>query len=72
MPRSGETVHEREEPEKLEYADPDVEDGDQGVRRYYREPPELSQLLAIAIGAFVVLAALVAVGVYLVRRGMGR
>jgi hypothetical protein len=65
-------VAEPKEPEKLDYADPALEHEDQGARRYYREPPELEQLMVIGIVVVLVLVGLAALAVYLVRQGIGR
>jgi len=62
---------EPKQPEKLDYADPDVDD-ERGPQRYYREPPELEQLLGIASMIVIVLIVLAVFAVYLVRHGMGR
>ena len=62
---------EPKQPEKLDYADPHLDD-DKGVQRYYREPPELEQLLGIAGMVVMVLLVLVVLAVYLLRGGIGR
>jgi hypothetical protein len=61
---------EPKQPEKLEYADPHLDD-DKGVQRYYREPPELEQLLGIAGMVAMVLIVLAVLALYLVRNGIG-
>src|SRR4051794_27281574 len=56
------------DPKKLDSAPLDNADaGDDGVRRYYREPPPLEQLIAIAGAVVAVLVLLAVIGFFWLR-----
>ena len=59
---------EPEDPKKLDYAEPDTPDTeDDRVRRYYREPPDLGQLIGIFVAVVVGVVLLLAIGFLMLR-----